>query len=38
MKMWLVTRYSDVFDGLRDTKQLSSSREAMYTDPLLPEN
>ena len=38
MNMWLVTRYDDVFDGLRDTSRLSASREAMYTDPLRPEN
>ena len=37
MKMWLVTRYEDVFDGIRDTTRLSSSRKAMYTDPLLPQ-
>ncbi len=38
LNMWLVTRYDDVFEGLRDTTRLSASREAMYTDPLRPEN
>jgi len=38
LKTWLLTRYEDVFQGLRDTQRLSTSREAMYTDPLLPEN
>ena len=38
MKMWLVTRYDDVFDGLRDVERLSSNREAMYRDPLTPKN
>lgn len=38
MKMWLVTRYDDVHEGLRETERLSNSRESMYTDPLRPEN
>ena len=38
MQTWLITRYDDTFEGLRDTQRLSSSREAMYTAPLSPEN
>jgi len=38
MKMWLVTRYDDVLAGLKETKQLVSSRDDMYTAPLTPEN
>lgn len=35
MKLWLITRYDDVFTALRD-KRLSASREAMY-EQALPE-
>lgn len=38
MKMWLVTRYEDVYEGVRNTTRLSSSRNAMYSEPLLPQN
>ena len=38
MKMWLVTRYDDVLDGIKNTSRLSSSRQGMYTDPLRSEN
>ena len=38
LQTWLVVRYQDVFDGLRDTERLSTNRRAMYTAPLLPEN
>ena len=38
LHMWLVTRYDDVFQGLRDKARLSTNREAMYTGPLRPEN
>ena len=38
MKMWLVTRYDDVLAGLKETKQLVSDRQGMYSDPLTPEN
>jgi len=38
LHMWLVTRYDDVSQGLRDRKRLSTNREAMYTDPLRPES
>ena len=38
MKMWLVTRYDDVLVGLKETKQLVSDRQGMYSDPLTPEN
>ncbi len=38
LHMWLVTRYDDVYQGLRDKTRLSTNREAMYTGPLLPEN
>ena len=38
MKTWLVTRYDDVYAGLRDTKRFSTNRDAMYNAPLRPEN
>ena len=38
LKMWLVTRYDDAYDGLRDTARLSSSRAGMYADPLTEQN
>jgi len=33
MKLWLVTRYAEVFAGLRDAR-FSTSRMGMYTRPL----
>src|SRR5580765_3013942 len=36
MQLWLVTRYADVFAGLRDPR-FSSSRMSMYTRPLTPQ-
>ncbi len=36
MKLWLVTRYDDVFAGLRDPR-LSSNRTEMYAQALPPE-
>ena len=38
MQVWLITRYDDIFQGLRDTKRLSSSRDGMYLGPLTPDN
>ena len=37
MQCWLVTRYDDVFDNVRDPR-FSSSRSGLYMDNLRPEN
>jgi len=38
MNMWLLTRYDDISQLIRDNKRLISDRQSMYTDTLLPEN
>ena len=38
MKCWLITRYDDALRALKDDYPLLSSREGIYSDPLLPEN
>jgi len=37
MHCWLLTRYSDVFSLLKDSR-LSTNRGGLYLDPLTPEN
>ena len=38
MHMWFVSRYDDISAVIRDRRRLISSRQSMYTDPLLSEN
>lgn len=38
MQCWLITRYDDAMRSLKDDLPLLSSREGIYTGPLLPEN